>query len=888
MSAVAAEQAWSEIATTSRLDAAALRARDAARDLAIGLASGSLVLLARAMRANGTLGPAVVVARAEAGGLLAVPASPASVVLELRGDASLEAIALDLGSDRPAPRAFERLVLGHFETPQQASAWLEAQGSGEATWRVLLAALLTHAREQALDRIAEEDRTFIERVESLESLDDALLLQSVQQAARSARLAPGAEAALGGDAMLRALRLVVERLGASVPPDLAANPRSSLSPFEQFCRMLHLQHRQVLLADRWWRSEGVPMLAMRTSDQAPVALLPSGSHYRAVVAGSDGDEDVERVDEAFAASLEPHAEMLYRGLPLRALSLRDLLPPIGRGNLGDAAIVALATMAVSSLTALVPVMTGRVIGEVIPLANLNMLVFVGIVLASIAIGRGLLGVVSSIAFVRIQTRAGLSLTAGFVDRLLQLPASFFRDRSSGDLTQRVMAIEQVRASLTQSVLSALLAFFAGFSNLAVLFLYAPSIALPVVGLVALQIALVVSISILLAMNDYRLATAKGRLDGFGMDMLSGIRQIRIQGSTSRVLAQLIARLAPVGAASYRTGLAGLANSSVLLAFSTLVPALVFVRYVASLDLSGQGAMDEGSFVAFITAVTAFLGATAMLGPAIIAAASIVPQYHRLKPLLEALPEVVEGQGESATLAGKVEVRDVVFRYAPEGPAILDGVSIRAEPGEFVAIVGRTGCGKSTLMRILLGLEPPESGAVLYDDLPLESLDPTLVRSQIGVVMQSSEVVTGNVMSTILGVGSRRSIDDAWAAARLVGMDQEIEAMPMGMLTMITPNSHSQSQVQRLLIARALVARPEILLLDEATSSLDNQSQASITATIEALGATRIVIAHRLSTIRGADRIYVLKQGKVVQQGSFEELAADASGHFCELMAGQLS
>ena len=888
MSALATNFAWTAIASERRLDAAALRARARDRDLAIGVASGSLVLLARAIRAGGTLGPPIAIARADPGSLLAVPADPPGMTLEVRGDAALEALALAADSTLPAPEAFDRLAAGHFDGPQQAADWLAGVAREDPSWRHRLEALFAHVRENAQGRVADADAQFLARIAAIESLDDSLLLQSVQHAAGSARLARASDPSLGGDATLRALRAVVASLGGTVPQTIAANPRSSLSPFEQFCRTLHLQHRSVLLSDGWWRSEGGPLLAMRTQDQAPVALLPSGSRYRAIVAGPDGDEVVERVDGAFAASLDPHAEMLYRGLPLRTLRLRDLLPPIGRGNLGDAAVVALATIAVSSLTALVPVLTGRVVGEVIPLVKLNMLVFVGIVLASIAIGRGLLGVVSSIAFLRIQTRAGLALTAGFVDRLLQLPASFYRDRSSGDLTQRVMAIEQVRASLTQSVLSAMLAFFAGFSNLAVLFLYAPSIALPVVGLVAIQISLVVAISILLARNDYRLATAKGRLDGFGVDMLSGIRQIRIQGSTSRVLAQLIGRLAPVGAASYRTGLASLANSAVLLAFSTLVPALVFMRYVASLDASGQGVMDEGSFVAFITAVVAFLGATAMLGPAITAAASIVPQYHRLKPLLEAVPEVVEGQGESAILAGKVEVRDIVFRYSPEGPAILDGVSIEANPGEFVAIVGRTGCGKSTLLRILLGLERPESGAVLYDDLPLDSLDPTLVRSQIGVVMQSSEVVSGNVMSTILGIGSRRSIDDAWAAARLVGMEAEIDAMPMGMLTLITANSHSQSQVQRLLIARALVSRPEILFLDEATSSLDNQTQASITATIESLGATRIVIAHRLTTIRSADRIYVLREGRVVQQGSFDELAADPTGHFHELMAGQLS
>lgn len=888
MSSLATSVVWLEIASGEPLAAGALRARATDRDLAIGVVSGSLVLLARAIRPAGTLGPPIAVARAESGGLLAVPTDPPGVALEVRGDAALEAVAIQLDSALQAPDTFDRLVVGHFDGPQQAADWLTALATEDPSWRSRLAALFAHVQAAAQRRVADADAQFLARIATIETLDDSLLLQSVQHAAGSTRLAGAPDAVPGGDAMLRALRRVVERLGGTVPAGISANPRSSLAPFEQFCRTLHLQHRSVLLSDGWWRSEGGPLLGVRTLDQAPVALLPAGSRYQAIVAGPNGDEIVDRIDETFAASLEPHAEMLYRGLPLRALRLRDLLPPIGRGNLGDAATVVLATLAVSSLTALVPVLTGRVVGEVIPLVKLNMLVFVGIVLASIAIGRGLLGVVSSIAFVRIQTRAGLALTAGFVDRLLQLPAAFFRDFSSGDLTQRVMAIEQVRASLTQSVLSAMLAFFAGFSNLAVLFLYAPSIALPVVGLVAIQLALIVTISILLARNDYALSTAKGRLDGFGVDMLSGIRQIRIQGSTSRVLAQLISRLAPVGAASYRTGLASLANSMVLLAFLTLVPTFVFMRYVASLDSSGQGVMDEGSFVAFITAVVAFLVATSMLGPAIAAAASIVPQYHRLKPLLEAVPEVVEGQGECAILGGKVETRELVFRYSPEGPAILDGVSIVANPGEFVAIVGRTGCGKSTLMRILLGLERPESGAVLYDDLPLQSLDPTLVRSQIGVVMQSSEVVSGNVMSTILGVGSQRGIEDAWAAARLVGMEAEIDAMPMGMLTLITANSHSQSQVQRLLIARALVSRPEILLLDEATSSLDNQSQAAITSTIEALGATRIVIAHRLTTIRSANRIYVLREGRVVQQGSFDELVADTTGHFRELMAGQLS
>ncbi|MED5508574.1 MAG: ATP-binding cassette domain-containing protein, partial [Planctomycetota bacterium] len=228
-----------------------------------------------------------------------------------------------------------------------------------------------------------------------------------------------------------------------------------------------------------------------------------------------------------------------------------------------------------------------------------------------------------------------------------------------------------------------------------------------------------------------------------------------------------------------------------------------------------------------------------------------------------------------------------FGYDPDLPPVLEGVDLDVGQGEFVAIVGGTGCGKSTLLNLLLGLEKPSSGQVLYDGIPLDSLDPVMVRSQVGVVMQSNQTISGNVQSLILGVGSTGTLDDAWAAARLVGMEEEIDGMPMGMLTMITPNAMSQSQLQRLLIARALVGAPKVLFLDEATSALDNTAQEAITRTIDELGSTRVVIAHRLSTIRRADRIYVLDRGRIVQSGTFDELAGQ-DGLFRTLMAGQVS
>lgn len=878
-------QAWHAVATDRRLGEAALRGRDPGRDLLLGVERGEAVLLAR-RRDGATLGAPITLARVREGGVLVLPADQAPVAFELRGSRDLALVVLEPRGEVALPEHAGRLVAGHFRGGQEATDWL-ASTDGAASWDALRVALAARMRSEAARQLDESEVRFAERLDRSSHLDDAALARAVRLASNASRLVRGVETRTGGGPILRACRLVLGPLGIEVPPEVSINPRSSLGPVEQLCRRIHLQRRSVLLSDRWWREQGGPLLGVRASDRAPVALLPRGSGYRAVVATPEGEEVVERVDAAFAATLEMHAEMFYRGLPLRTLRLRDILRPILRGSLPDVLVVIAATVVTAGITAVVPVVTGWLVGGVIPFVQLNALLFGAILLLAVAVGRGVLSVITSITLLRIQTRAGLALSAGFVDRLLQLPAVFFRDRSSGDLTQRVMAIEQIRASLSQSAMTILLSFFGGLSNLVVLFVYDPSIALPAVGLVGLEVLLVAGISVMIARTNYSLSIAKGDLDGFGLDVLSGIRQIRVQGSARRVVAQIIERLVPVGGASLRLGLWGLANGAVVTLFGAVVPAVVFARQVAAMSAGGT-VMDDGQFVAFITAVTAFLGATVLVGPAITNAAMIPAQLGRLRPLLEAEPEVVEGRGDATVLAGRVEAREVVFRYDPEGPAILDGVSFTAAPGEFVAIVGRTGCGKSTLLRILLGLEKPESGAILYDDVPLESLDPSLVRAQLGVVMQASEVVTGNVLSTILGVGSQRSMEEAWGAAALVGMDEVIDAMPMGMLTLVTPTSLSQSQLQRLLIARAIVGRPEILLFDEATSNLDNQSQAAITATIELMGATRIVVAHRLTTIRNAHRIIVLKQGKVVQQGTFEELAADETGHFRELMAGQLS
>jgi ATP-binding cassette subfamily C protein len=263
-------------------------------------------------------------------------------------------------------------------------------------------------------------------------------------------------------------------------------------------------------------------------------------------------------------------------------------------------------------------------------------------------------------------------------------------------------------------------------------------------------------------------------------------------------------------------------------------------------------------------------------------------YENTKLILAAERESDVVKADPGELRGLIEMSHVSFRYAEDGPLVLDDVSFTAEPGEFVAFVGPSGAGKSSVMRILLGFEIPELGTVRYDGKDIESLDPRALRRQMGVVVQSARLMPGDIYTNIVGARPL-TLDDAWEAAEIAGIKADIEALPMGMHTFVAEGAgtFSGGQRQRLLIARAVVGRPRILLFDEATSALDNKTQAAVSEAIEHLRATRIVIAHRLSTVRNADKIVVVVAGRIVQQGTYDELI-DVDGPFQRLARRQLA
>ncbi len=480
------------------------------------------------------------------------------------------------------------------------------------------------------------------------------------------------------------------------------------------------------------------------------------------------------------------------------------------------------------------------------------------------------------------------IQAAVWDRVLKLPMAFFKKYSAGDLAVRINGVNTIRQQLSgATVTSILTGIFSGF-NFALLFYYSIPLAFLASILVLVAIVITLTLGYLKLRYDRQLTEVMGRISGMVLQHLHGIAKLKVSGAETRAFANWAKDFALQEKLSFKSGTVQNLAEAIFSTLPLLMSIIIFAA-IATLTLKQQGAvMTTGEFIAFNSAFGSFLYASLQLSSTIFSVLNLIPIYERAKPILQTLPEGDQLTVDPGELSGGIEVANVSFFYTQDGPATLDNLSIMVAPGEFVAIVGPSGSGKSTLIRQLLGFEKPASGAIYYDGKNLADLDLRAVRRQFGVVLQNGQLLTGDIFTNIVG-SSSLTHEDAWEAVRLCGLEEDIKAMPMGMFTMVSEGSSTISggQRQRILIARAIVHRPRILLFDEATSALDNRTQSVVSKSLEQLKATRIVIAHRLSTIINADRILVMHEGKIVQQGKYEELL-NVEGPFKKLAWRQIA
>lgn len=662
---------------------------------------------------------------------------------------------------------------------------------------------------------------------------------------------------------------------AEIPEEIA----DVEAQFDYALRPLGLMTRDVELTEGWYKDAYGPMLGFLADSGAAVALLPGKLHgYR--FTDPDTGKRV-RVTKRTAKRLDRAALCFYRPLPMKKLGIPDLLLYL-RSCItnGDIAVIMLATLAVVLVGMIEPKVAEVLTGPVLKHGNLSLLMGMAVFLIASAFASQLLEVTKDLLTQRISQKTSLAVEASVMMRILSLPVSFFRRFSSGELSSRADSVGSLCEMLLDNTMFTGLTSLMSLLYIGQIFSFAPALVWPSIAIILATVLL----SLVTSLKQISISRQKMKLSaaesGMSYAMVSGIQKIRLSGAEKRAFARWAKLYAQNTELEYNPPpflkLNGVLNTGIMLVGN------IVLYYIAA-----STGVAPNEYFAFSAAYGRVMGAFTAMASIAIAVASIPPVLEMAEPILKAEPEVTADKEVVTKVSGGIEMSHVSFRYEPDTPYVLNDLSLRIRPGEYVAVVGRTGCGKSTLVKLLLGFETPEKGAIYYDGKNLKRIDPKSLRKQMGVVIQNGQLMQGDIFSNIVISAPQLTLDDAWAAAETAGIADDIREMPMGMQTIISEGQGgiSGGQKQRLMIARAIAPKPKILIFDEATSALDNKTQKQVSEALDALKCTRIVIAHRLSTIRNCDRILLMDGGAIVEQGTYDQLIAQ-KGCFAELVARQ--
>ena len=697
-------------------------------------------------------------------------------------------------------------------------------------------------------------------------------------------LNPTAKIPQGETPLLIAVGAVGKVLGITIRPPAKSESSQTL---DTIARASGFRTRRVTLSANWWQRDCGALLGFTKEENLPVALLPvKATRYELL---DPVGLTRTAINRNTASKLVSHAYTFYRPLPDKEITIFDLLKFAFRGRSADLIKICWVGIGATLLGMLTPQITGILIDYAIPDANRNLLIQMGLGLLSASLGVMIFQLAQSFVILRMQTQVSFDTQAAIWDRLLKLKPAFFRQYSTGDLHNRVSAITQIRDRLNGSILRTIFTSLFSLLNLGLLIFYSFPLALVAIAVFLITIIITTGAGIFIRRKMRPLQQLSGEIFGLTVQLIGGVSKLRVAAAESEAFGCWAKKYTQQVKLILSTQL----MEDLLTAFNVMLPAVssmfLFGLTVSLIGQSeGEIGLSTGTFLAFNAAFATFISSSTRLSNTLIDILEITILWERAQPILKTQLEVDSHKYHPGKLSGQLKLDRVCFRYRQDQPLILENITLEVPAGEFIALVGPSGSGKSTILRLLLGFETPESGTIFYDGKDLSGLDIAAVRRQLGVVLQNGRIMSGSIWENIAG-GAIVTQDQAWSALQMAGLADDIQAMPMGIHTIISEGggNFSGGQRQRLFIARALVHKPQILLFDEATSALDNRTQAIVTQSLEELGVTRIVIAHRLSTIRHADRIYVLQAGKIIQQGSFEELAA-VDGLFADLIVRQMT
>lgn len=652
---------------------------------------------------------------------------------------------------------------------------------------------------------------------------------------------------------------------------------------KRICNASKIHTRLVRLPNNWWKKDCGPLLGFLKDQNKPVILVRTSTRYYTLIE----DDKKIKISPKVIERLSDEAYMFYVPLKEEAKTgwgvIREVCYRFKR------TIISIITFGfLSSLVLLlIPLGTRIIFNDAIPKSDTSLLSYMVVGMLCAAIGFALFTYIRTIFTSRLGGIVTHFLETVLWDRVLKLSPGFFKHQTTGNLFWRLFSVTQIREILGDEFTGAF--FNAIFSLLfvALMFYFSPVLA----SLTFFFALLSTGITLLFCKRKRRLLTEalelRGNVNGFATQLIMNVNKIKSASAEKSAFAEWSRQFVDFEKVDIKIKNLTAWVSTFSVFFPIISTLFVYVAIVWWIKVINFPLPD---FLGFNIAFSSFLIAFYPINSILILAAGVPAHWERVMPVLqEKLDGVSQGHGDSIYtdgLVGEIRFDNVTFAYDNNQAPTIKNVSFHVQPNEFLAIVGPSGNGKSTLIRLLLGFEKAHSGAIYYDNKDIDSYDLVALRQQLGVVFQNEGLMAGSVYTNIVS-GGTYTLDQINEAMRISEFEKDLAEMPMGLNTIIPMDGATLSggQKQRLLLARALVGNPRILIFDEATSALDNVTQQSVSEHLANLSVSRIVIAQRLSTIQKADRILVLEKGAIIQQGTFDELA-NQEGLFQEMLKFQ--
>jgi len=663
------------------------------------------------------------------------------------------------------------------------------------------------------------------------------------------------------------------------PSDIPEKIKDPAEQIEYALRPTGIMTREVHLEEGWQQDAYGPLLACLRESGVMVAMMPG--RFRGYWFKDPETGKKTRVTRKNWKMFAREALCFYQPLPMKPLKIPDLLLYMRRSlSRADIILIVAATLGAMLVGLIEPRVYHLAAGTILQSRNASLLAGAAVFLIASAFAGQMMEMIKSLLMNRISTKSSISVEASVMMRILSLPVSFFRKYASGELSTRAQSVNSLCNMMLNSILNTGLSSLMSLIFVTQIFQYAPALVWPSLGIVAITVALSVATSLVQMNVSRKQMKLSAEENGLGYAMLSGVQKIKLSGSEKRAFSRWGRVYAQEAELEYDPP-TFLKLSRVFVTAVTLASNVLLYYLAIGTGVSGA------EYIAFSAAYGRVMAAFNALAGLASIVATFRPVLEMAEPILKATPEVSSEKTQVTSLSGAIDISHVSFRYETNTPYILEDMNLSISAGEYVAIVGRTGCGKSTLVRLLLGFEKPEKGAIFYGNQDMESLDPRSLRKNIGVVTQNGSLFQGDIYSNITISAPTMTLDEAWEVAEIAGIADDIRAMPMGMNTVLSEGQGgiSGGQKQRLMIARAIAPKPKILIFDEATSALDNMTQRQVSDALDGLRCTRIVIAHRLSTIQNCDRILVMDRGRIIEEGTYQQLI-EKNGAFADLVARQ--